>query len=498
MGLLRKAFSGFIWGQAGKIIEVIIGLTFTVAAGRILKPQGYGLYTFIMSFVGMGLVVSSLGFPETLGRFIPQLLIEGKTGSVAYAVRRLFRLRLLAGVLVGCLFILFRHYLAGMSGNAEFSKYFLFIGALIVLNGASDFFQSLYIATLRIRFITLVKLCAQAAVLAFALLLWNMFGPKVGVLLAVASAVSAALVLVFFLDSRKHAVRPDPVVFSLRPLYSFAAIVWLTGLAIFALATHIDKIFIGIMLKDPAQVGYYSIATIFVINIHGLLSSGWGITILPVLSEARAKHGDAGMAKVIRTYFKLYTFLLFPAVAFLAFNAGKVIAATFGPAYAPSAPLLSVYALFAMVSNCFMGGISVHACYACGKERVVLKTCLVAGLVNIVLDLSLIPVMGAMGAVIATGLSIILFTVLQMVFVVKSLPLRYPARFVAKIIAITCFSFVPFLWISLNNLAQVLTGALAYALVFILLASIVKVLEPEDKEILSGMGAPFSSVIKHL
>ena len=58
--------------------------------------------------------------------------------------------------------------------------------------------------------------------------------------------------------------------------YRFGMVVWLTNLANFALANHIDKILIGTLLKDTAAVGHYSIAAMLLTSLHAVLTAGWG------------------------------------------------------------------------------------------------------------------------------------------------------------------------------------------------------------------------------
>ncbi len=487
MKLFERARLGIIWGQIGKIIEIVLGLIFTVAVGRAMEPAGYGVYSLVISVVGFFMLVASLGFAEILGKFAPQIIETAGVEKLRVFFKGLLKKRLVLVLIIAGIVLLIGKNFPLFSQSRNYARYLFFIAALVVLQGVSELYISLFTALLKLKVVTYVKLLVQFLVLTLTLLFFYLYGVSVTtVLLFTASATFVGIIFYYIIAGRFFGKSCAGSYF-VPGAYRFGMVVWLTNLANFALANHIDKILIGTLLKDTAAVGHYSIAAMLLTSLHAVLTAGMGLTVLPVLSEAYAKHGKEGMVEAIRVYFKLLVVVMLPAVFFLGYAAHPIIVGLFGNAYAPSARLLGTYVMLDILIILFMGGLTLFPLYILGKERLVLKLCIFAGALNIVLDLLLIPPYKALGAIIATGISTSLFSFLELWYVIKYLPKAYPLRFSLKVILSAGICLVPFLlWIRLPFVY--LPGlAIVYAAIVLTLLYFLKVIEPEDQKILEKL-----------
>jgi O-antigen/teichoic acid export membrane protein len=251
------------------------------------------------------------------------------------------------------------------------------------------------------------------------------------------------------------------------------------------------------LLKDTAQVGYYSIAAILLVSLHSLLTVGWGTTILPALSEAQAKNGLSGMVEILNIYFKLLILVILPAVMFLGYYANTFILGLFGSIYSPSIHLLKTYILFDILTIFFMGGVTGFSLYVIDKEKLVLKLCILSGALNIILDFVLIPLYGALGAIIATGISIAIFSLLELILIFKYIPIKYPYRFISKVLlaGIICLSSLS--WIKTQNLWSLFVIGILYLILLAASFYLLKILEPQDKELLIKLNPRFASVLRY-
>lgn len=497
MGLIQRVFSGMFWGQVGKILEVILGFAFTVVMGRYLGPSGYGIYTLIMSMVGLVIVISSFGFGEALGRFVPKVSADGSKEEVSFLFKNLLKKRIIIVLYLSTAIILFREAMAKIFAIPALSRYLVFVALLIFSQGITDLLASFFTALLKIKVLTTVRIFIQTTSLILTVILFKLIGPTVLVALSISVICSLLGVGFYLLQARIYLFKISVKSISLGYIYRFGLIVWLTGLATFALANHIDKILIGYLLRDTAQIGYYSIAATVLVGLHGLLTSGWGITILPALSEAQAKHGLAGMTQVLDIYFKLLILVMLPSVIFLLRYADTFILSLFGNLYSRSVPLLRTYILFNILGILSIGGITGFPLYVIGKEKLVLKLCVLSGALNIILDFLFIPLYGALGAIIATGISIAIFSLSELIFTFKYVPIRYPYRFIGKVFFVGVLCILSLSFLKVQNFWSLSAVGLLY--VFLLAVSLyfLKPLEPKDKELLVNLNPRLSSVVRY-
>ncbi len=496
MGLIHRIFSGMFWGQLGKILEVALGFIFIVAISRYLGPSGYGVYNLVMSVAGFAVAVSSFGFSDALGKFAPQLLAQEKESSLSYLFRHLFRARLAIIISLVFVLILFRGVVASLFGIKDFEGYLVFAALLALTQGVSDLLISFFTALLRIKLITITRLFVQGATLILTIALFKLQTPLVMIVFFVSVVVSLCGVIIYLAYSWRYlfGVKPEPI--PLDEVYRFSATVWLITLATFALANHIDKILIGCLLKDTSQIGYYGVAVTLLVSLHGLLTAGWGVTILPALSEAHTKYGLSGMARVLEVYSKLILLIMLPAIMFLGLHAHVVIISLFASTYSPAIQLLQVYILLDVFIVIFIGGVMGFPLYVLGKEKMVLKLFLACGALNIILDFILIPLYGALGAVIATGVSGSILSLAQLFFVFRLVPLKYPYKFLGKVFFAGLISLFPFYWLQIQSIWYLIPAGITYVAILTGVLYFLRLLEAEDKEVLVKLNPGFAFLVR--
>src|SRR6266511_798757 len=71
-GLARRAGFAMVWGQAGKVLEIVLTTAIAVIAVRALKPQGFGLYSLLTNLAGTASVMIPVVTVESLGAVLPR------------------------------------------------------------------------------------------------------------------------------------------------------------------------------------------------------------------------------------------------------------------------------------------------------------------------------------------------------------------------------------------------------------------------------------------
>ena len=93
--MARRVAAGAGWAQVSRIAEVITSFALSLILVRALGPISFGQYSFLVNVATFAAIALSLGFPDTVMRFVSSLLAQGSIDTVAFVVRRLVLVRLL-------------------------------------------------------------------------------------------------------------------------------------------------------------------------------------------------------------------------------------------------------------------------------------------------------------------------------------------------------------------------------------------------------------------
>jgi O-antigen/teichoic acid export membrane protein len=136
------------------------------------------------------------------------------------------------------------------------------------------------------------------------------------------------------------------------------------------------------------------------------------------------------------------------------------------------------------------GGTHITALYALKLAKTVLVTRLVGGFMNLILDIILIPLYGAMGAILATGFAMLATVILEITYIKKFLHQTYPYVFVFKVGGAIIASLLVLRIFPAETIFSLFGVGMAYILVLGTILFFMKPLNHEDKEILKHSDTP--------
>jgi O-antigen/teichoic acid export membrane protein len=370
---------------------------------RALGPNGYGIFALALGIGAVTQLAADIGIPYSVARFLAES--RGDSAVVAEILRDAFRLKLAtAAVVAGGLFLAaaplaaaydkpaltwpLRAIALSLFAESIFALYAsAFIGlARIAVNLRLIFFESLAETTASI---ALVALGAGATGAAFGRAAGYAFG------------VVVAFVIVMRLFGRS-AVRPfgrwSP---HTREMARYAIPLFVTN-SVYTLYAQIDVLIIGALLGTPA-VGLFAAPLRLSVPI-AYVGQALANSVSP--RQAR-KAGERGSVAAFET--SLRWLLIFQAalLAPLIVWAGPIVELVLGRDFRDSANVLRVLALFV-----FLDGpsrlISTTVNYLGGAARRI-PIVLVSLLINIAIDVSLLPWIGVVGAAIGTGVAYLVY-----------------------------------------------------------------------------------------
>lgn len=388
----KKYFANTSWMFAEKIIRLLVGFVVGIYVVRYLGPEDFGLFSYALSFVGLFATISTLGLDSIVVRELvkkPERRDE-ILGSV-------FNLRIWGAVLS----------IALLAATVFITREASFTIVLILIISATNIFQCLNVveyyfqAKVESKFNVYVQSTAMLAAGVLKVILILTQSPLIFFAIVHVSesvVLSIGYVIVYKknnLSITKWYFRKDTAKILLKDAWPLI----LSGIVISVYA-RIDQIMIKNMLETK-EVGLYAAAV--------KLAESWylvPIVISSSLFPAILKAKEINEQLYFSRLQKLYDLLAYLAIGFsivMSIFSGFIIELLFGKDFVQSAPVLTIYV---------WAGVSVSLGIATSQflvsenlTKISFYRTFLGMILNVVLNLLLIPTMGIKGSAIATLIS---------------------------------------------------------------------------------------------
>jgi len=184
--------------------------------------------------------------------------------------------------------------------------------------------------------------------------------------------------------------------------------------SIYLLITWIDTIMIGIYLNE-ADVGIYNVA----VRVSGLVAFGLAAISsisAPKFSETYNNGDHLGFKKVVHESSRLIFLSTLPIIIILLFF-NQYILLFFGDEFIAATGVLYIL-LLGQLSNTFSGSLA-FILQMTGNEKIFRNVLTLGLIINVVLNIILIPRSGIIGAGIASASSLVVWNILSLVIIKK-------------------------------------------------------------------------------
>lgn len=397
-------------GMTGlRVASVGLGLAVTVLLSRGLGPAEFGIFAFAISLATLLSLPLTGGLPTLMMREIAAAGAHENPALRAGVIR--WGYRLLAGVSFGLWALLGLAWWAGHAldiwpWDARVTAVAGLVVLLVPVLSLQHVQRSIFAGHDRVVLGNLGEQLIRPALMTLLLLglgalIWPM--GSLGALSLQLVATVAAIGLSFVLMTRRlpHAPALAPEIRGREWLW---ALLPLTALSTTTIITNnTDVLMLGVMV-EPAEIGIYRIAAqvallaTLVMQILRSLSA-------PRIAAAFAKDDRATMQRhFVRAGRAMFAAAAVFVLAFAAVGQ-PALRLVFGPEYVAAWGPCLVLALGALFSSaCGLVGIVLQVTRHAGLAA---RSAVISAVVNVVLNLALIPLWGALGAAIATSISLV-------------------------------------------------------------------------------------------
>ena len=433
-------------------------VTFPYAA-RVLLPEGIGLLNFYNSVIGYILLLTSLGIPMYAVKEIGRVRDNIKERNKVAAEITLLSLSLcFFGYIV--VFILIKF----VPQITEHYKLFLILSLTLIFNsiGVNWFYQGIEdfkfitIRALIFRFMSAISLFVFVKnpndILLYG---WIIVGSTVG------NNIVNFYHLKNFLSPSDFYLRNINIWRHFRPVVHVFILNLISSLYI-----QLNPIMLGFLSND-SQVGYF-VAGTKITHVAITLISSLGVVMIPRCSNLLQKGDYSTFSHIINKSLDLNLALSYPMMGGLFTLASSLTYVFCGPEYGSAIPVLlwNIPVVF-LINITTMTGLQIL--YPLGKIKLVIYSVSIGAVINICLNLILIPKVGALGASIATTMTEIIVFIVQLSLGRKSFPFSLRKLFNIRYIigtTIMCilvyFATIIFNGNSTKVLIGILVGASTY------------------------------------
>lgn len=390
-----------IWSLLITVVYSVISPVSVIVLARVLGSESFGVYAFAMAVVTLLAMAANLGFPSVLVRFVAEYYFRGDWARIRGLLG--FANLSVVGASLGLIALLVFAVVVFLPDLNPMNRTALFLAAPLILILALEELRSSALKGLDRTLIGQIpEMIVRPGLFFTSVLLWFVLRGEVDVFEAVGLFLAAALVaflvgavlLLRVIRAPFREVKP----LSERPVWIRTALPLLLLGSVQVLGAQMDIILMG-LFRSSEETGVYRAA----FQVSLLVTFAWiavNTVIAPKLTRLHIGSDMKGFQTMVARA-NWVTFALAVPVALVCFLAGEyVLVLVFGAEFGAGYVTLVILVVGRLI-NALLGS-STTVLKMTGLEGVAMKGIVVGTLVNLVLNLVLIPPYGMYGAAIAS------------------------------------------------------------------------------------------------
>jgi O-antigen/teichoic acid export membrane protein len=379
-----------------------------ILLARVLGPSLLGQFNLGNTVANFMANFTKIGFDQGLVRFIPLYRTENEYGKIKHLILFSFLVSGLLSILIGSIFYLYSDFLAvslfndiEMSGVLKISAFLIFVFTYYRLG------SSILKGIKRIDYLTIVSYFIVPITFLLSLLILKKADVFVVMSARMISYILGITFVFYVIIKNEKFINVDIKKINLKKYFSFSSPLLFIGLLYF-LISHIDILMIGYFL-EPSDVGIYSVA----VRIAGMavfILSAANTIFGPTISELTEKDQFNTLERLLKSITKIiFAFSLNFLFFVIIYN--QEILTIFGQEYIVGGIVLMILT-FGQFINASVGPTGAILIMS-GKQNYEVFNSIAICILNIILNILLIPRLGIAGAAVATASSIVIINIFK-------------------------------------------------------------------------------------
>jgi len=457
---LKGLNAGAIFLGFFALFDSIFKLLFLVLTARELSVETfanlqltYTIYTLITTVSTTGLII---GLPYFYGSS-PTIFHKVST------LKRFFGYHIALALLVSIFFLILSNLLAYVFSNSFFSIYKYHLTALIFFTILSSYFKGFYVLIDRVKVFSLIGISILLGYSFVLIALLPVVGNSIEYIYYILIVFNVTIIFFFGRNFFFHYRLKDATLKMLRKVeFRYILIVGFSSL-IGVMFERTDQIMVSLLLGsyDFAQIRVGGLQLPVIPIVLGAVVS----MLLPKFSKFNHEKDYQGLILLWRKSAIYVSLLLLPVLVFSVVFSEQLILLVFGDRYIESVGVFELYTIRYFLAIITTGAVMGSL----GMEKRWLINDSISLVINILLNLYLIPIFGIIGAAIATYISWNFSFALNVHYINKRLKCRFTDYFpifeYAKVLFVSLIFASIFYYFFIQG-GFVLIGILPFSIVF--------------------------------
>jgi len=446
------------WLGLGTTLSKILSLVLIVYAARVLGAEEYGKFAFALAFIYLFVVFFDFGLSPIITREFAREKEKKEDFYSIISLKALLALGTLVLVLLGSFLTV---------PEKDIQSMIFILSLFLIANSFWGMFNSFFHARQKMEYEALFD--TLQVLMIFGLGFFILFKHPSSENLSYAYFLSALVTLIFVSIFFHFKIFPLKINFNLSVWKKFLTMSWpLAFIGLFGVIYgYIDSVMLGYW-KMFAEVGWYNAAQRIV--MAGLIPMGFiGASFYPALSRF-SKESKEKFQKAWDSELEIMILLAFPLMVGGMVLAPQIIHAFYSFEFTPS--VLTLQILILTAGPIFLYRPFYDAMIVLNQQRKTFWVTVAGAVVNVALNLILIPKYSLYGAAAATVITNFLILAIIVYFTKKFTFIRFPIlriffTFLAAGLssAFMCFVLKQSFMYNTNIFLSVVLGAAAYFIV---------------------------------
>jgi len=431
-GLTRTLGTAMAWSVVARVGRMMLGIASSVIVVRSLGAHDYGVLSLIRNIMMFAIILASGGMGQTLLKFLPTFRVESNTGGVVALIKKAVRICLVLWItLAGTVYL----------GRGRIETIFPYDGLEMLLAAAVALMVFELFFTLLSRILESVydtKILSVAVLVTHAVYIGGLIVSTsaqwgvLGVIGAAAAGNAAGLLIVWIRVAKRFALEAGtrsgvPLTNTRMARFSIPFVA--VGLLNLIVWRQSETMFLA-HFRTAEETGFFDLAYKLPQMLLEFVPGAVWPLVLAGFSETYARNAD-NIRIAIDRYYRMLFLLCAPICMTGIVLGGRLIPIVYSDAMLPAA--LPAQLFFAIFTFSFLGTPLSMTLYVLEKPHVNLIVYLCMAVINVGLDLLLIPKYGVVGAMVPVAIVTASSPFVYMVIIRRYVPgVKVPFKFIGK------------------------------------------------------------------
>lgn len=412
-----EIFTGSAKVFGAKVFATILGLGTSVIVARYYGADIVGVVAIINSFFAIAMIFTIMGTTTSILRLVPEYMVKYSPTAAYNLYKKVRNLVIILSLAGGVIVFFGSNIIAGKIFGRPDLDFLFKIGAFVlVFKSLQSFSMQGIRAAQNINAFTMIQLVGPVTyailLVVFTFYFYEKYNPIYlqYFIAAFIAVISMSIIKITF----KRKISPADVKKSIsyKEIFRISFPMFLTS-SMMVVMGQIDVLMIGIF-RSEAEVGYYAIGLKIALMTTFVLAA-INTVVAPKFSELFHKGEIDKLFKVAKKSTKMIFWLLVPLILIFILFGKWIIISLYGIEFEDSYYVLLILSV-GLVINSISGSVG-HFMNMCGYENIFRNVIAFSFIVNLSLNIILIPSLGIYGAAIATSVTQILWNVILTVII---------------------------------------------------------------------------------